>query len=858
MRRNPIRPGAGHGANNRLASSPRSPHHHIAAASQIPCKRSVARRRRRHTSVSAFAATAAILVSSVLVSSPAMIAPVGASYIPTDTTTTSPASVYQPSFAADQEPKQPSLAYSGLASGSKSTTSNNGSHPSYSAQSASQHPAISSSRDHSASSIDDVDDHLPQHLDEPTLHRQYTRQYDDESALFGERDVSMETHQLQLDTDPSAAYSHATVSAHRYSLPSTYPSSIASSWSRPERSVWFQQKAIIITSIFLAIFIVLFIGAAVFLRERKFDDELSGLDDEEALARIEERMTMGRFSDPSEKETESPSAKIKRRLGLGRKPSEKDGSDSLDPSTGSSSAVKRKRHLVSRWTRTNLRDSNDTMRGNSDTASIRSGRSTRRAVLGDPRAQESVEITYDSEGAEVLRNNVETDDVMQRDGSTGSAAGSTTVIDDDVRANRRPRSPPPPHPDSAERLADTSSSEGRSSSNPDTHGSSTVDPDASLRSPRRVLLDDSDFQAADAAEGHHDDMRHMPPAYIPSGGSGGMSGSSYDGAALAAAISRGDAKHGIPPPQERDSTVSPEVIGAVLAAAPAASRNTYDEPSGPTAAHIATDDKALLGALSAAASMPSAPAVDTDTSAPAYGAPEDSAAGESSNSDVQATASAASGPSAPALEVDGEGFEVAPADADTAASGSTPRRSMDKDDHRANKGKGKQPQTPSLLPAPPTAVETAFSPFDQPYRATSPPGSTVPLSTPGRVSPTATMTPRKSEKQKEAEEEQLAHLVASRPETMAVPRYERNGPSAPPLAETEGGVEAPRSTEHLPAYEQRRRSSAAATAAATARLGLTTAPMASAPQAPTASVAPSAPSAPSAPPMHDEDDGVET
>ncbi|SPO29226.1 uncharacterized protein UTRI_06175 [Ustilago trichophora] len=845
MRRNPSRPGAGHGANNRLASLPQSTHHHIAAPSQIPCKRSVARRRRRLTSASAFAVTAAILVSSVLVSSPAMIAPVGASYIPTDSTTTSSASLHQYSFAAGQEAKQPSLTYSGIASGSRSATSNNDSHLPYSAQPASSHSATSPSRDRSSSSsTNDVDDHLPQHLDEPTLHRQYARQYDDESALFGERDVSMETHQLQLDTDPSAAYSHATSSAHRYSLPSTYPSSIASSWSRPERSVWFQQKAIIITSIFLAIFIVLFIGAAVFLRERKFDDELAGLDDEEALARIEERMTMGRFSDPSEKETESPGAKIKRRLRLGRKRSEKDGSDSPDPSTGSSSAVKRKRHLVSRWTRTNLRDSNDTTRGTSDTASIRSGRSTRRAALGDPRAQESVEITYDSEGAEIPRTHIETGDTMQRDGSAGSAADSTTVNDDNVGTNRRPRSPPPPHPDSAERHPDTSSSEGRSSSNPDTHRNSTVDPDSSLRSPRRVLLDDSDFQAADAAEGHHDDMRHMPPAYLPSG-SGGISGSSYDGAALAAAISRGDAKHGIPPPEERDSSVSPEVIGAVLAAVPAASRNTYDEPSGPTAAHIATDDKALLGALSAAASMPSAPAVDRDTSAPAYGAPEDSAAGGSSSSGIQTTA-AASGPSAPALELDGEGFEVAPADNETAASGSTPRRSMDKDDKRTSKGKGKQTQTPSLLPAPPTAVETAFSPFDQPYRATSPPGSTVPPSTPGRVSPTTAMTPRKSEKQKEAEEEQLAHLVASRPETTDVPRYEKNGPSAPPLAEPEGGPESLRSIEHLPAYEQRRRSSAAAAAA---QLGLTTAPTASAPQA---SSAPVAPSAPSAPPMHDE------
>lgn len=204
--------------------------------------------------------------------------------------------------------------------------------------------------------MDDIDDHLPDHIESTTLHRQYARQYDDESALFGERDPSMSSHALQLDNEPAdatpshefAARGMSSSTAQRYSLPSTYPSSIASSWSRPERSVWFQQKAIIITSIFLAIFIVLFIGAAVFLRERKFDDELAGLDDEEALARIEERMTMGRFSDPTEKDSDMPGARLKRRLGIGKKRGEKDGSDpdSDEPSSGSSSAVKRKRHLV--------------------------------------------------------------------------------------------------------------------------------------------------------------------------------------------------------------------------------------------------------------------------------------------------------------------------------------------------------------------------------------------------------------------------------------------------------------------------------------------------------------------------------
>ncbi|TKY87976.1 hypothetical protein EX895_003072 [Sporisorium graminicola] len=838
------------------------------------------RRRRRPALLSAFAAQAAILVSSILVSSPAMIALVGATPISSDDGPSYPASTYPSSFAANQRAGQQLLGSHYYSSEAQSADSTLDSHVQYTpAQpppSSSRQATLPSRNNHAAASIDDVDDDLPHHLhDPPALHWQHARRYDDDSTASGDLDVSTMTQDLELNADPSPVLSEAikraTQSAHRYSLPSSYPSTIASSWSRPERSVWFQQKAIIITSIFLAIFIVLFIGAAVFLRERKFDDELADLDDEEALQRIEERMTMGRFSEPVEKGSDSPGGggKFKRRLRLGRKRSEKDGSnpDSSDPSSASSSAVKRKRHLVSRWTRGSLRDSNDTMRAVSDTASIRSGRSARRAALGDPRTpQESVEITYDSEGAEVPRTHRE---------STGASSGSTG---DDVN---RPRSPPPPHPDDTGRPQE-SSSEVRSSSNTDAQRNRASDSDASVRSPRRVLLDDSDFHAADAAETQHNDMRHMPPAYIPSG-SGGHSQSTYDGAVVAEAIARGDAKHGVPPPEERDPTVSHEVITAALSRAPARSSDAYESPTGPVAAHIATDDKAVLGALSAAASMPSAPAVDRELSAPAYGAGEGSAAGGSSNI-AGAPGAVSAGPSAPDLEVDGDGFEVAPAA--EIASGSTLETAF-ADEKGASKGKGKQIQSGSVLPAPPTAVETAFSPFDQPYRSSGPPGTNPATSPPsGRVSPplgrkatsdapSGPKSLRKSEKQKEAEQEQhLAQLVASRPDGMDVPQYERldgdavHGPSAPPLL-AEADEEEHRAAveevtgrdhgvaDHLPAYEQRRSSTVTAVSAAAAAAATTTTPesevgrlgramegnqsSASAPPAPTAPFAPSAP-----------------
>lgn len=468
---------------------------------------------------------------------------------------------------------------------------------------------------------------------------------------------------------------------------------------------------------------------------------------------------MGRFSEPVEKDGGvGGGGKLRRKLRLGRRKGEKEENE-REPSTGSSSAVKRKRHLVSRWTRGNLRDSHDTVRSTSDSASIRSRRSGRRAALGDPRTDETVEVAYDGEGP------------------TGESGEATHVEERSVSGNEqphasdtanRPRSPPPPHPDS---------------SHPRRTASSTSETTTSLQSPRRVLLDDSDFQAADAAEATH----HMPPAYIPASSS--SSNAQYSGAALAAALSRGDAKHGIPPPEQRDPEVSPEVIRAVLADREGV-EEAEEEERGPTQGHIATDDKAVLGALSAAASMPSAPAGTVavagarEISAPAYGAAE---GGSSSSAPL-------AGPSAPTLEVDGEGFEVA----------STPASTSEKQGGSAGKGKAKQFSPPSalgLLPAPPAAVEQSFSPFDQPYRPTHPPSPAAVPSTPPAV-----MSARKSEKQKEAEgEAHLAELVASRPEAASVPEYHASAPAME--GEEVEGV-------NLPAYEQQRRSSSAAGVAA--------------------------------------------
>ncbi len=213
----------------------------INASTTSSTKSTIRTRRQRPTTVSAVAAQAAVLVSSILVSSPAMIAPVRARED----------SYREYAFGSSSEGKQRDVTESSIASSADSADSHGDDRtPSQSTSSIPSRRTTSTSHDRRSISLDDIDDHLPanQHSTSPSpipLHRQYPRQYDDEAALFGERDPSMSIHPLQFEDVPGTKSwnsSRATATAHRYSLPSTYPSSIASSWSRPERSVWFSRK----------------------------------------------------------------------------------------------------------------------------------------------------------------------------------------------------------------------------------------------------------------------------------------------------------------------------------------------------------------------------------------------------------------------------------------------------------------------------------------------------------------------------------------------------------------------------------------------------------------------------------------
>lgn len=99
----------------------------------------------------------------------------------------------------------------------------------------------------------------------------------------------------------ASTYPITTATGKAIAVPPSFASNIASSWDPGRRSVWFQRKAVIITSIFLAIFIVLIIGCTVFLRDKRDEDldEEYDASDEAAIERMREerRMRQGKSSE---------------------------------------------------------------------------------------------------------------------------------------------------------------------------------------------------------------------------------------------------------------------------------------------------------------------------------------------------------------------------------------------------------------------------------------------------------------------------------------------------------------------------------------------------------------------------------
>lgn len=647
--------------------------------------------------------------------------------------------------------------------------------------------------------------------------------------------------------------------------------------------------AIIIVSCFLAIFIVLIIGAAVFLRDRREEGEEDedDLSDEAALKRMREERKMRSGGRKKKVQKEVDSAGASPSIGAnggspGRRTNRRNlGDGERGSSSGSSTAISKR--LVSRWIRApgglssdgNRRHqgSSDSSSAANDSASIRSNRSqaSRRSRLGPPR-QERVEVEYHGDQSQSL----------QTTSSRTDERRSTTISATPSPASNGNRSLP--------------------------------------------ALDAADIQAAEAAESG---QANLPPAYIPASGSAShdqagdagvgastSSGPRYVRPLAGEEVSVGDVKGA------RRTTSPPvaDMSGLPLGAADALGQDDAADDSQVDSgtAHIATDDKARLAALAAAASGPNA-------SAPRYSAagddddPADSAG--ASAPETPYVDDAAAGPSAPPLLLEDEEFERLPDEDGIGASassygpsgsshqrvaGSSSGVERPHDDlapgysgnvRTVEKGKGK-----GLLPNPPKPHLQAFSPFDRPYQAPYPPTSSAGdvrsvssqaallgaprspvVSTAGSeddrasvLSSAAPSTPavdaerlaRRAEKQREAEAE-LA-LAASSPAD-----FSSREPGAPGslagFASSAGGSEA------LPAYSRGQTSAPVAAATATAppvddlfdgthdgvpghegnnvgsvvhdEADAGSSPLASAPGAPSAPS--STPAAPSAPPLDD-------
>ncbi|PWN42566.1 hypothetical protein IE81DRAFT_347312 [Ceraceosorus guamensis] len=500
----------------------------------------------------------------------------------------------------------------------------------------------------------------------------------------------------------------STLSNGRTVVPSAWTSGLASSWRPQDRSVWFQKKAVIIVSIFLAIFIVLIIGAAVFLRDRASDDdELEEYADADDLAveRMREEREMrnaGRGAGG-----EKPGWKQKRQEKRDRKRQEKElrsiGSASKEASTGSSTAVSRR--VVSRWIRA---PANRLLRRASDDAPLseprairedddggrrsiasRPGSAHRRNTaprLGDGRG-ESVEVVYDDDaaGADHERPGLAMN-VRSRGASDPATLDSSDRTSHPLERRGSGQRAPSPSVDLR------------------TGYSSSLSPSSGRR------LDQSDLNAADTAD--QDDAEVTPPAYIPSrernestgpsviatlgsrvGSRGGPEPAGLEAAAsssfhrplagdddappLAPTLDRALAGRGARAEKQPERPVdhnnlSLQAESSVLfddasrgpsqpgAAASHDSLTPFEEAhdalaEGPHSAHVATDDKSVLAAMRAAASAPRA-----GSSAPGYGASDmeilSDLADESGGHALLGSA-APSAPSAPPLTLTDDDFE---------------------------------------------------------------------------------------------------------------------------------------------------------------------------------------------------------
>jgi hypothetical protein len=611
-------------------------------------------------------------------------------------------------------------------------------------------------------------------------------------------------------------------------VPPSFASNIASSWDPGKRSIWFQRKAVIITSIFLAIFIVLIMGCAVFLRDKRDDDQDVDYDESDEAAL--EWMRQER-EERQRRKQEKPRGKRVKKSGRGgddggsiasERVSEKDGAKL------STTAI-----IASRWSKNPVRRIR--LRRNKSKATVSStqgrGSSTTEAVGMTSRSetQSSSEAVHDITG-EANDSPVNSSTLVA---STGQSAGtrSTTSIDRSAPTNENPLS-----------YAETVSRSGGASA-PGAQSDAR-----SLHSRSRQPLTEQDIAAADC-EASRSAAETMPPAYRPDNAQQTparrrLAGEEEDEAAQreqehqrAVQEARGDNKVMPPEETEEEGQQSSAFAGAATRGGQTVGSESRDVPTSDSEAiasgsvpsanalsgHIATDEKTALSQMRAAASQPEA--------APQY-VPS---APISSGLDTPSAPISTTSPYAPAFDDNRDEQAAIVASKASYRGDAVPTDS---------KGKGSRAAAaypaPSRLPAPPPAhYEAHFSRFDMPYALERPSSrSSVPRVSGAPASssqPSSESTQRQNDKQREADEEERRALtvMASQPgEGRDLPRYRESAdlrPSAPAFEPEQDGERDVQLGNGEPTTSPRQHADSTASPA-------------------------SAPSVPSAPPLPDDDD----
>lgn len=360
-------------------------------------------------------------------------------------------------------------------------------------------------------------------------------------------------------------------STRTFNVPASFTSNLANAWDPGRRSVWFQRKAVIITSIFLAIFIVLIIGCTVFLRDKRDDelDEEYDVSDEAALQRMRDEREM-RLGSRGEK-------KSKRRK---KKDEDKAGGD------GTTTAI-----AASKWARLPTRK-----------IRLRKKKSTGSSSAQDDDSRASIDRNDNFNRTSTLLTGADTQSHNPASESSQQVSPRTHTSDGQI-----PDEPPP--------LPPTIEEDGSAPATSSTTGDSSP---GSNQNAVRTRLNAADIDYADAEEERMRLSDALPPAYIPSqnrgqgvGGSNAIPSSSSNvlhpsanrhlagqsEEALVAA--HGDSKRAMHTEAEgmaADSDVQMSTDEDLSTAMPTSSLGLEG--------HIATDDKNVLSRMRDAASRP--------------------------------------------------------------------------------------------------------------------------------------------------------------------------------------------------------------------------------------------------------------